>query len=159
MGRVVTRAKLKKILAELRQKRKKIVFTNGCFDLLHAGHVRYLVKAEKLGDILVVGLNSDSSVKRLKGKGRPILAQKDRGEILAALGSVDFVTIFKEDTPHKLIRLVRPAILVKGGDYKADNIVGAEFVRSYGGEVETIPLLKNKSTNLLIASILRRYAK
>ncbi len=97
--------------------------------------------------------------KRLKGKGRPILAQKDRGEILAALESVDYVTIFKEDTPHKLIRLVRPAILVKGGDYKADNIVGAEFVRSYGGEVETIPLLKNKSTNLLIASILRRYAK
>ena len=126
---------------------------------MHVGHVKYLAKAKRMGDILVVGLNSDSSVKRLKGKGRPILTQRDRGEILAALGSVDFVTIFKEDTPNKLIRLVRPDILVKGADYKADNIVGAEFVRSYGGEVKTIPLVKNKSTNLLIASILRRYSK
>jgi len=159
MGRVVTQAKLKKILAELRQERKRIVFTNGCFDLLHVGHVKYLAKAKRMGDVLVVGLNSDSSVRRLKGKGRPILAQKDRGEILAALESVDYVTIFKEDTPHKLIRLVRPDILVKGADYRADNIVGVEFVRSYGGEVKTIPLVKNKSTNLLIASILRRYAK
>jgi len=159
MGRVVTQTRLEKVLAELRQKRNKIVFTNGCFDLLHVGHVKYLAKAKRMGDILVVGLNSDSSVKRLKGKGRPILTQRDRGEILAALGSVDFVTIFKEDTPNKLIRLVRPDILVKGADYKADNIVGAEFVRSYGGEVKTIPLVKNKSTNLLIASILRRYSK
>lgn|SRR5574341_499173 len=159
MGRVVTQVRLKKILAEIRPRRKKVVFTNGCFDLLHVGHVKYLAKAKRMGDVLAVGLNSDSSVRRLKGKGRPILTQRDRGEILAALGSVDFVTIFKEDTPDKLIRLVRPDILVKGADYRTDNIVGAEFVRSYGGEVKTIPLVKNKSTNLLIASILRRYAK
>src|SRR4030067_717602 len=159
MGRVLTQAKLKKVLAELRQKRKKIVFTNGCFDLLHVGHVKYLAKAKRTGDVLVVGLNSDSSVRRLKGKGRPILSQKDRGEILAALESVDYVTIFKEDTPDKLIRLVRPDILVKGADYKADNIVGAEFVHSYGGKVKTIPLVRNKSTKSIISSILRRYAK
>ncbi|OGC91530.1 MAG: glycerol-3-phosphate cytidylyltransferase [candidate division Zixibacteria bacterium RBG_16_48_11] len=159
MGRVLTQAKLKKVLAELRQKRKKIVFTNGCFDLLHVGHVKYLARAKRTGDVLVVGLNSDSSVRRLKGRGRPILTQRDRGEILAALGSVDFVTIFKEDTPDKLIRLVRPDILVKGGDYKADNIVGAEFVHSYGGKVKTIPLVRNKSTKSIISSILRRYAK
>ena len=159
MGRVVTQTRLEKVLAELRQKRNKIVFTNGCFDLLHAGHVRYMAKAKRMGDVLVVGLNSDSSVRRLKGKGRPILAQKDRGEILAALESVDYVTTFNEDTPFRLIKQVKPDILVKGADYRADNIVGAEFVRSYGGDVKTIPLVKNKSTNLLIASILRRYAK
>ena len=95
----------------------------------------------------------------MKGRGRPILTQRDRGEILAALGAVDFVTIFKEDSPDKLIRLVRPDILVKGGDYKADNIVGAEFVHSYGGKVKTIPLVRNKSTKSIISSILRRYAK
>ncbi len=159
MGRVVTQARLKQILAEFRQKRKKIVFTNGCFDLLHVGHVKYLAKAKRMGDVLVVGLNSDPSVKRLKGKGRPILAQKDRGEILAALESVDYVTVFKEDTPFRLIKQVKPDILVKGADYGADNIIGAEFVRSYGGKVKTIPLVANKSTKSIIASILRRYAK
>jgi len=159
MGRVVTQTRLKKILAELRQKRKKVVFTNGCFDLLHVGHVKYLAKAKRMGDVLVVGLNSDSSVRRLKGKERPILAQKDRGEILAALESVDYVTIFKEDTPIKLIGLVRPDILVKGADYGADNIVGGDFVRSYGCKVSTIPLVKGKSTKNIIASVIRRYGK
>ncbi len=156
---MVTQTKLKKILGVLRQERKKIVFTNGCFDLLHAGHVAYLQKARRLGDVLVVGLNSDSSVKRLKGKGRPILSQTDRAKIITALACVDYVVIFGQDTPLNLIKNVKPDILVKGADYQTDNIVGAEFVLSYGGKVSTIPLMKNKSTRSIISLILRRYGK
>jgi D-beta-D-heptose 7-phosphate kinase/D-beta-D-heptose 1-phosphate adenosyltransferase len=158
-GRIVTKTQLLGILKKSRQQDKKIVFTNGCFDLIHIGHLKFLAKAKKMGDVLVVGLNSDSSVRRLKGEGRPILSQKERSEILTGLESVDFVTIFSENTPMNLIKHVKPDILVKGGDYKVDNIVGAEFVQSYGGKVRTIPLVKNKSTKSIISSILRRYGK
>jgi rfaE bifunctional protein nucleotidyltransferase chain/domain len=157
MGQVISLAKLIPILERLRRQGRKAVFTNGCFDILHAGHVRYLSRASRLGDVLIVGLNSDSSVKRLKGKQRPIMPQKDRAEILAALASVDYVVVFGEDTPLKLIQKVKPDILVKGGDYKADKIVGADLVRSYGGRTVTIPLIKDKSTTGVFRSIIRRY--
>lgn len=157
MGQVISLAKLIPILERLRRQGRKAVFTNGCFDILHAGHVRYLSRASRLGDVLVVGLNNDSSVRKLKGRPRPIMPQKDRAEILAALASVDYVVMFGEDTPFKLIRKVRPDILVKGGDYKADKIVGADLVRSYGGKTVTIPLIRGKSTTGVFDSIVRRY--
>jgi rfaE bifunctional protein nucleotidyltransferase chain/domain len=148
MGKVVPFAKISQELASL--KTKKIVFTNGCFDWLHVGHIRYLQQARGLGDVLVVGVNSDDSVKRLKGPTRPVQNETDRAEILAALGSVDFTVIFSEDTPAKLIEAVRPAVLVKGGDWKIDQIVGAPFVQSYGGEVHSLQFVDGKSTSKLI---------
>ena len=157
MGQVISLAKLIPILERLRRQGRKAVFTNGWFDILHAGHVRYLSRASRLGDVLVVGLNNDSSVRKLKGRPRPIMPQKDRAEILAALASVDYVVMFGEDTPFKLIRKVRPDILVKGGDYKADKIVGADLVRSYGGKTVTIPGIRGKSTTGVFDSIVRRY--
>ena len=129
---------------------EKVVFTNGCFDLMHRGHVIYLAKARELGDKLVVGLNSDASVSRLKGPSRPIAKEESRAMVLAALGFVDRVVIFDDDTPAKLIELVKPDILVKGGDYTRDNIVGADFVESYGGTVTTIPLVEGESTTNLV---------
>lgn len=149
-------SELRKILDELRKKRSnhlKIVFTNGCFDLLHYGHIQYLKKAKALGDLLVLGLNSDTSVRKLKGRGRPLVPEKERAEILAALETVDYVTIFSEETPAKLIRQVKPDILVKGSDYSLDEIVGRDFVQSSGGKVVTIPLVKGKSTTGLIRKI------
>lgn len=130
--------------------RKKVVFTNGCFDILHTGHVTCLAKARQMGDLLVVGLNSDDSVRRLKGPERPINDEQSRALLLAALEAVDYVTIFEEDTPHGLICQVKPDILVKGGDYVLDNIVGADFVRQHGGQVCTIPLVEGFSTTSII---------
>ena len=120
----------------------KIVFTNGCFDVLHFGHVQYLLEAKKLGDLLVVGLNSDASVRRLKGESRPINGEKERAFVLAALAFVDYVVVFEEDTPKELIEVVKPNVLVKGGDYKIENIVGADFVMQNGGTVTTIPFVE-----------------
>ena len=137
----------------LEQKNKTIVFTNGCFDILHAGHVNYLRKAKNKGDILVVGINSDASVRRLKGNDRPINNLSDRCAILEALEFVDFVIPFEEDTPLELIKKVRPQILVKGGDYRVENIVGAEFVKEIGGIVDVIPFVNGKSTTNIIAKI------
>jgi len=117
---------------------KKIVFTNGCFDILHVGHIRLLNDAKKLGDILVVGINSDFSIKKLKGKDRPINIESDRKIILESLKAVDFVFIFEEDTPLNLIKKIKPNILVKGGDYSESNIVGSDFVKNNGGEVKTL---------------------
>ena len=134
---------------EFREKHR-IVFTNGCFDLLHRGHVYYLSKAREMGDLLVVGLNSDNSVSRLKGKGRPVNNQESRAEVLAALGMVDHVIIFEEDTPLELIRMVRPDLLVKGGDYRVEEIVGYDEVTSRGGSVHVIPLLEGYSTTAII---------
>ena len=134
-----------------RQANKKIVFTNGCFDLLHVGHVRYLEQAKQLGDLLFVGLNSDESVKRLKGPLRPIQNQDDRAEILAALRCVDFVSVFDEDTPYQLIKKVRPQILVKGGDWKIEAIVGHDLVTSWGGQVYSLTFIDGKSTTSLIS--------
>lgn len=150
MGQVQELSSIEKSLAALRSQNKKIVFTNGCFDLLHVGHVRYLQEARSLGDALVVGINSDASVKRLKGPTRPIQIENDRAEILAALGCVDFTVIFAEDTPENLIQKVRPDILVKGGDWKISDIVGAPFVQSYGGQVMSLQFINGKSTTKLI---------
>jgi D-beta-D-heptose 7-phosphate kinase/D-beta-D-heptose 1-phosphate adenosyltransferase len=133
-----------------------IVFTNGCFDLLHRGHVEYLAAARQLGDVLVVGLNSDASVRRLKGPDRPINPEGDRAAVLDALRAVDFVTIFEEDTPAALIEAVQPDVLVKGADYTEDRIVGADIVRRRGGRVVIVPLLGGRSTSGLIARIRRQ---
>lgn len=132
---------------------KKIVFTNGCFDLLHIGHVKYLKEAKSKGDFLVVGINADASVKRLKGPTRPIQNEIDRSEILAALESVDATVIFTEDTPENLIKMVRPDVLVKGGDWKINQIVGGEFVQSYGGQVLSLMFIDGKSTTSIVSKI------
>ncbi|MGN0512975.1 MAG: D-glycero-beta-D-manno-heptose 1-phosphate adenylyltransferase [Lachnospiraceae bacterium] len=141
------------------QRDKKIIFTNGCFDILHIGHIKYLKEAKAKGDILVLGLNSDASVRRLKGPSRPVNSEKDRMDMLAEMEFIDYVVLFEEDTPYELITRVRPDVLVKGGDYQADNIVGADFVRSYGGSVEVIPFVEGKSTTNIINSMKRLEGK
>lgn len=128
----------------------KIVFTNGCFDILHSGHVRYIEEARKLGDGLIIALNADASVRRLKGSQRPIVPLKDRARVVASLECVDVVTWFTADTPERLIRKIMPMVLVKGGDWDVDTIVGAEFVRSYGGEVRSLSYVGGKSTTNII---------
>ncbi|MDO8603041.1 MAG: D-glycero-beta-D-manno-heptose 1-phosphate adenylyltransferase [Candidatus Omnitrophota bacterium] len=140
-------------IKKLKQKNKKIVFTNGCFDILHAGHISYLLKAKSLGDVLVIGLNSDGSVKKLKGKSRPIVTQRNRAILLAALEAVDFVVIFNGPTPLKLIKALKPDVLVKGGDWKKENIVGSDFIESRGGKVKSVTYIKGFSTRGLIAKI------
>lgn len=146
-------AALVRVVARLRSGNKRVVFTNGCFDILHVGHVAYLKRARELGDVLVVGLNSDSSVRDIKGKLRPINKEADRAIVLSALYFVDFVTIFDGATPERLIRAVKPDILVKGADWKAEEIVGADFVKSYGGRVVRIPFIKGYSTTSVIDKI------
>jgi len=142
-----------KLVESLRKKRKLIVFTNGVFDILHYGHIDYLAKARKLADVLIVGLNTDKSVKIFKSKGRPLQNEMDRARILAALRFVDYVIMFSEETPAKLIEIVRPDILVKGADYKISEIVGAKFVKSYGGKVKRIPLVKGRSSTAIIKKL------
>lgn len=143
------------LLAEMcqtiRSNGKKIVFTNGCFDILHAGHVTYLAEAKKHGDFLVLGLNSDSSVRRLKGESRPINSEYDRALVLSGLRSVDFVCIFDEETPLSLIEALKPDVLIKGGDYSLETIVGAKETLERGGTVLTIPLLAGRSTTAILA--------
>lgn len=135
------------------EKGRKVVFTNGCFDILHRGHVTYLNQARDLGDLLIVGINSDESVKRLKGPERPVNMLEDRAYVLSALKSVDYVIPFEEDTPLNLINLIMPDILVKGGDYTIDRIVGAQEVLAHGGSVEIIPFVPGKSTSAIIDTI------
>ena len=132
---------------------KHIVFTNGCFDILHLGHIDYLFKASKLGDKLIVGINTDKSSQRIKGENRPIQNESSRASILAALSCVDAVVLFHEDTPKQLIELIQPNTLVKGADYKIEDVVGSDFVIANGGIVETIPFLKGYSTSHIINSI------
>jgi rfaE bifunctional protein nucleotidyltransferase chain/domain len=139
----------------LRKEGRRLVFTNGCFDLIHAGHVDYLAGARELGDVLMVGVNDDASVHRLKGKNRPLMLLADRMQVLAALRSVDYVVPFAEDTPAELIAAVKPQVLVKGGDYTPDEVVGKNTVESYGGKVVIIPLLPGCSTTALINKIAR----
>jgi rfaE bifunctional protein nucleotidyltransferase chain/domain len=143
-------------LRELRRAGKRIVFTNGCFDLLHPGHVRYLRAARRLGDVLVVAINSDRSVRRIKGPQRPIVSERDRAEVLAALEMVDFVTIFDDDTPLALIERIVPDVLVKGGDWPVHAIVGGEIVRAHGGSVRSLPFARGYSTSALIERIVRQ---
>lgn len=132
---------------------RRVVFTNGCFDLLHRGHIRYLEDARALGDLLVVAVNSDASVRQLKGKGRPIVPDAARAEVLAGLAAVDLVLIFDELDPARVIRAVRPDVLVKGGDWPVDRIVGADFVQSTGGTVRSLPYVEGVSTSALIRRI------
>jgi D-beta-D-heptose 7-phosphate kinase/D-beta-D-heptose 1-phosphate adenosyltransferase len=144
---------LAELADRLRAQGRRLVFTNGCFDLLHAGHIQYLQDSKALGDVLIVGLNDDDSVRRLKGPARPVIGQDDRAHLLAALAAVDYVAIFAEDTPVELIRAVKPAILTKGADYTVDTVVGNELVASWGGQVRLIPLKENRSTSNLIEKI------
>src|SRR5512140_3750507 len=151
--KLLDRRHLAAVCATLRRAHRRVVFTNGCFDLLHPGHVKLLSEARALGDVLIVGLNTDSSVKRLKGEGRPILGEHDRAQVLGGLDAVDFVTLFDEETPLSLIEAIRPQVLVKGGDYTEASVVGAPFVRSYGGEVALIPLVAGRSTSAVLAKV------
>ncbi|MFH1407180.1 MAG: D-glycero-beta-D-manno-heptose 1-phosphate adenylyltransferase [Candidatus Omnitrophota bacterium] len=153
--KIKTLTQLKKTVFRKR-KSQTVVFTNGCFDILHYGHTEYLWRAKKLGTILIVALNSDASVKKIKGKTRPINKQFERARVLAALGFVDYVTIFNEATPLKVIKEIKPDILVKGGDWKKQNIVGAEFVNSYSGKVIALPYIKGYSTTLLLEKCTRK---
>lgn len=148
--KILTSGELLPILESARRQGKKIVFTNGCFDILHAGHAQYLRKAASLGDLLVVGVNSDASVRRLKGAGRPLQPAADRAYLLASLQAVSFVVVFSEDTPAALIEEVAPDVLVKGADWKGKKIVGADFVRARGGNVRTIRFLPGRSTTILL---------
>lgn len=151
--KIKSQGELIKIIDALKRQGKKIAFTNGCFDILHYGHIKYLEEAKGRADILVVGLNSDSSVKKIKGRNRPINKQLDRAGVLSALEAVDFVSIFNSETPLKLIKLIRPDVLIKGGDWKLDEMVGADSVKAYGGRVLTIPYLKGHSTTEAIKRI------
>ncbi len=144
---------LKKITTKLKKAHKRIVFTNGCFDIIHAGHIFYLEEAKALGDILIVGLNSDSSVQRLKGKLRPINIQEKRAIVLSALEMIDYVVIFEEDTPYELICHIEPDILAKGGDWEIDQIVGSDIVLAAGGEVKSLSYQPGNSTTEIIDKI------
>ena len=150
LKKILKKTQVSSVFKKHQKNNEAIVFTNGVFDILHRGHVEYLAKAKRLGDILIVGLNSDDSVRRLKGKGRPIQKQNDRAIILLALNAVDYVIFFGEDTPEKIIKFIKPDILVKGADYKISEIVGNDFIKSYGGKVKRIPLSKGRSTSSII---------
>ena len=154
--KIRSRAELIDILAQRRAKKQRIVFTNGCFDLMHIGHTRYLQAARELGDLLVVGVNSDASVRALsKGAGRPIVPEAQRAEVLASLACVDYVVLFSEPDPGRLIADLQPDVLVKGGDWAPDQIIGREAVEARGGIVKTIPLVPGVSTTALVEKILR----
>jgi D-beta-D-heptose 7-phosphate kinase/D-beta-D-heptose 1-phosphate adenosyltransferase len=153
MGEVVAHTELLKIRERLKREGKKIVFTNGVFDIVHRGHVEYLTKAKALGDVLLVGMNTDASVHRLKGSQRPVVSQDDRAFVLAALRVVDYVCLFDEDTPYNLIKAVVPDVLVKGSDWAIDSIVGKDIVEAAGGKVQTIDYVPNRSTTNIIQKI------
>jgi D-beta-D-heptose 7-phosphate kinase/D-beta-D-heptose 1-phosphate adenosyltransferase len=150
---------LKSIIAKEKKKGKKIVFTNGCFDLLHIGHVRYLEEARKFGDILVVAVNSDESVRKIKDRGRPIIGERERAETISAFQCVDYVVVFDEPDPRRIISELQPNLLVKGADYETKEIIGRDIIESLGGEVKTIPLTHGASTSKIIEVILNRYGK
>ena len=160
MGKIIDREKIANVVEELRAKGKKIVFTNGCFDIIHLGHIRYLREAKSKGDVLIIGLNSDESVRKIKGEKRPIMEQEERAEILASLEMVDFVVIFDETAPDELIKLIRPDVHIKGGDYQSpDELPEAELVRSLGGEVIIAGGVEGKSTSNIIKTIVERYCR
>ncbi len=159
MGKVVSLKRLLEELAPLRERGAKVVFTNGCFDIIHAGHVRYLKKARSLGDLLVVGLNSDRSVRTIKGEKRPIVGERERAEVLSSLEPVDYVVKFNDPTPIKLIEAIRPDVLVKGADWKKGEIVGAGVVKKSGGRVARVRLVKGLSTTNIVERILKLHGK
>ncbi len=158
LRKVLTREELVRAVWQHRLAGERVVFTNGCFDLLHVGHMRYLQQARALGDRLVLGLNDDASVRRLKGDKRPLMPHAERASVLAALACVDYVTIFSEDTPLELIECLRPDVLVKGGDYTPETVVGRDEVEAYGGEVALVPFVEGISTTNIIDSVLQRYS-
>lgn len=153
MNRVLSRKEAAKLINDLKSQGKKVVFTNGCFDILHVGHMTYLEEAKEFGDYLFVGVNSDESVKRLKGPTRPINNEVDRAELLAGLKAVDYTVIFTEDTPVELIGELKPSIHVKGGDYKKEDLPETKVVESYGGRVEIVSLVEGKSTSNVVKKI------
>jgi rfaE bifunctional protein nucleotidyltransferase chain/domain len=157
LGKIKTVAELLPLLAILRAAGKKIVFTNGCFDIIHTGHTRYLATARSLGDVLVVAVNSDASVHRIKGEKRPINPEAERLETLAALESVDFVTLFSEPDPFKIISELQPDILVKGGDWPLEKIIGRDVVEARGGKAVNVPYIEGASTTGIIEKILKIY--
>jgi D-glycero-beta-D-manno-heptose 1-phosphate adenylyltransferase len=154
---IFNRKKLIARIKALKKRGKKIVFTNGCYDILHAGHVRFLKKAGAMGDVLVLALNSDSSVKRVKGRARPITPQDERAELMSALIPVDIVTVFYEDDPYNIINDIKPDVLVKGGDWALDRIIGADIVKENGGVVRNIKYVKGRSTTNIIRQVLESY--
>ncbi len=156
-NKIIPQNQIAEIAADLRKRGQRIVFTNGCFDLLHVGHVRYLKEARSLGDSLILGLNSDRSVREIKGPHRPLTAEDDRAEVLAALECVSYVVLFNEPDPFRLIEAIKPHILVKGADWPEEKIIGADLVRSYGGQVRRIQLVPSISTTKLIQRIVGRY--
>jgi D-beta-D-heptose 7-phosphate kinase/D-beta-D-heptose 1-phosphate adenosyltransferase len=155
--KIVNIKQLKRILKK--RKNKIVAFTNGCFDILHYGHIKYLSSAKKLADILIVGINTDASIKRIKGKNRPITPLRQRMETIAGVESVDYVISFSEDTPYNLIKEIKPDILIKGGDWDTKDIVGKDIVESYDGKVITVPYIKGISTTGIIKKIVRRFGK
>jgi D-beta-D-heptose 7-phosphate kinase/D-beta-D-heptose 1-phosphate adenosyltransferase len=157
MKNLLTYSEIKKIRQQLKEAGKKVVFTNGCFDILHIGHVDYLTKAKAFGDVLFVGLNSDKSIKIIKGDKRPIIPQDERAILVLSLKPVDYVTFFDEPTPKELIDLIIPDVLVKGADWAIDKIVGREIVEAHGGEVKTISFVNNQSTSKIINRIIDQY--
>jgi D-beta-D-heptose 7-phosphate kinase/D-beta-D-heptose 1-phosphate adenosyltransferase len=155
-GKMLKIDQLLTILSKHRREGKKIVFTNGCFDLFHTGHLELLRQAKELGDVLIVGVNSQDSVRRIKGDGRPFIPESERANIVAAIDYVDYVVVFSEDTPLELVRLIKPDVLVKGGDYSPEEVVGRDLVEGYGGRVSIVPLVEGVSTSLLIDKIRKR---
>ena len=152
--KIVSLETLKRKIALHRRQGKQIAFTNGCFDILHRGHISYLEAAKKKSRILIIGLNSDDSIQKIKGPKRPIIGQKERAGVLAALGCVDYVVIFNEETPYRLISAVKPDVLIKGADWKGKEVVGSQVVKSYGGEVEYISYVPGSSTTKIIEKII-----
>ena len=157
MGKILTRSEAAAASASLKAAGKTLVFTNGVFDLLHVGHLRYLTQARSLGDALMVGLNADACVKRLKGDKRPILPEAERAELLAGLACVDYVCLFDEDDPRALIQAVVPGLLVKGGDWPIDKILGRDTVEAAGGKVMSLPFVEGRSTTTIVQDIARKF--
>jgi D-beta-D-heptose 7-phosphate kinase/D-beta-D-heptose 1-phosphate adenosyltransferase len=157
MGKIVARNEIELFSAAIKKSGKKIVFTNGCFDILHRGHIEYLSKAKQLGDVLIIGINTNASIKKIKGEKRPIVSEEDRALVLSSLACVDYVVLFDEETPHNLIAKILPDVLAKGADWKKETIVGKDIVEANGGSVATIEFLPNCSTTNIIERILELY--
>ena len=158
MNNILSKASMKFLREKFKEEKKKVVFTNGVFDIIHSGHIDYLVKAKALGDILIVGLNSDSSVRRIKGEKRPIVSQTDRAFVLSNLKPVDYVVLFEEDTPLEIIKALVPDVLVKGADWSLDKIICSDVVLNKGGEVKNISFVNDQSTSGIIDLIVSRYS-
>jgi len=156
-SKIKTQDELRELIEDLHTAGKKVVFTNGCFDLIHTGHVRYLKIARGYGDVLVVAINSDDSIRRIKGDKRPVMPQEERAEVLAALSMVDYVTMFEEDDPHRVIAELMPDVLVKGGDWDVENIIGRDLVEANGGKVYSIPYIEGSSTTTIIERVVKKY--